>query len=529
MIKNRNVILTILLVLTAVVVFVLLLGARPMFYDDTYIHLRIAKNLAESGHPFFNLAEKIQSGSSLVWTLLLSLPFLLPWNVFISFALLQFFVLLVLTAGVNRLLLRHITVPRVAYFLSILIVFVTCFDAASRLMETPLALTLLVWALLLKDGMPTRSGVLMGLACFTRPEMVVAALIWGGYMLYKRRYRSVIAFVAVIIVFCVYQLVTYGSLIPHSVIAKSDAYNFNIVDTETGMVHTAVGLSLSPKYAIPLLILSFSYVSIRLFLCFVRKFGGQSAFSEENILGFFALAITIAYLARHVLFFQWYMPLISLPLLVWMFSTSGRIIPAAMVILMALSPLSTAAAIALGTPSISRDFLTEARVRAYLKVAGTVEDFCPSCRIVTSEIGAIGWQHHGEVLDGFGLASSRALTLKKIAKVRGLISYSSGEIAPGFIEENHPEIIITYEIFGRAAKEMGEMSAYRAILLPVYLKPDLDEITKRSGVINPELWGSKHLEVYVRRDREDLFEPIRNALLDAGGLQNLQDSMRRSP
>jgi len=41
--------------------------------DDAYIHLRIAHNMIRTGHPYFNLGERVMVTSSPVWTLLLVL------------------------------------------------------------------------------------------------------------------------------------------------------------------------------------------------------------------------------------------------------------------------------------------------------------------------------------------------------------------------------------------------------------------------------------------------------------------------
>src|SRR5512133_1972289 len=41
-------------------------------YEDAFIHFRIARNLAETGQPYFNVGERVMGSSSPLWTVLLA-------------------------------------------------------------------------------------------------------------------------------------------------------------------------------------------------------------------------------------------------------------------------------------------------------------------------------------------------------------------------------------------------------------------------------------------------------------------------
>src|SRR6185503_3189971 len=46
-------------------------------FDDAYIHFRIARHLAEHGHPYYNLGEAVMASSSTAWTIVLAAFFAL--------------------------------------------------------------------------------------------------------------------------------------------------------------------------------------------------------------------------------------------------------------------------------------------------------------------------------------------------------------------------------------------------------------------------------------------------------------------
>src|SRR5512141_500160 len=52
------------------------IALRNYVFDDTYIQLRIARNLIEHGQPYFNPGEAVNGSSSPVWTVIVAMALL---------------------------------------------------------------------------------------------------------------------------------------------------------------------------------------------------------------------------------------------------------------------------------------------------------------------------------------------------------------------------------------------------------------------------------------------------------------------
>ena len=60
----------------------LYIGLLPWAFDDAYIHLRVADNLATGAGPYYNPGQVVNASSAPAWTLVLALLKLLGGSVF---------------------------------------------------------------------------------------------------------------------------------------------------------------------------------------------------------------------------------------------------------------------------------------------------------------------------------------------------------------------------------------------------------------------------------------------------------------
>ena len=61
-----------LLAIGSVCLWIAVIALSRFPFDDSYIHMRIARNLAFQGVPFFNPAERVMGGSSPLWLLIVA-------------------------------------------------------------------------------------------------------------------------------------------------------------------------------------------------------------------------------------------------------------------------------------------------------------------------------------------------------------------------------------------------------------------------------------------------------------------------
>jgi hypothetical protein len=117
--------------------------------------------------------------------------------------------------------------------------------------------------------------------------------------------------------------------------------------------------------------------------------------------------------------FPWYVPLYSVPL--WLIlgklildSQTPLIRTSLVILIMPLlaSQLFNLAQITLGAsinPAYYPDFLAGARVRQYIRVGKSLFDQYPQAKLMTSEIGGLGYGFKGYIMDGAGLVTPLAL------------------------------------------------------------------------------------------------------------------------
>ncbi len=181
--------------------FVLLVSAWAVFAettDDPFITFRYAANLCAGHGPVYNVGERMEGFSSGLHLLVCALLFvLLPGvGLLLKAKLVSLLCGLMVIYQTGRLALRLGYAPWAAWAAQMLLACNLNFAIASvNALETTLFAAILLTAgskfyAELERGDGTASGGILFLACFTRPEALLFAILLVGVRLYWRRHKE---------------------------------------------------------------------------------------------------------------------------------------------------------------------------------------------------------------------------------------------------------------------------------------------------------------------------------------------------
>ena len=403
------------------------LGFRP--FDDTYITFRYSLNLA-SGHGFvYNLGERVLGTTTPLWAMVLGVCAALGARIehaaiVISLACdvgSAFFLFRLLTAlGFGA----RIPLAGACLFLGIF----DYFSLARSGMESSFFVFLVLGAL---DFMAERrliaASVLTALAALTRPEGALVVILFAAALwLYRdglsRRDAAigVSALATIAGSWALYAIVTFGSIVPQSIRAKSAAFAdpglaafswsnlrlFFMSGQYGGEIYTRTYVQLTPVISV-LAALGAACVAVD-----VIRSQSSRAVLRAAILLFFPVAYLAGMSLSHAFtFFPWYYapvyPFLAALVPIgtgaatrwrsaWVLGVSGVLVAA---------QLFAAAAVKLPADST-------AWVDGYFEVSSTVPRD-PAVRVAAPEIGAVGWRvWPSAVLDLEGLVTPEAVGVK---------------------------------------------------------------------------------------------------------------------
>jgi hypothetical protein len=468
--------------------------------DDAYIHFRIVENFLKYGQPYFNPGEPVMASSSSGWTLTLYLIFLLfgvnlkavaLFNAAVS--ALDVYVYARIIGGLtgrsgltDDLLASLAVVPVLVY-------------SSAGLMETPLAMLVLGIGVLLYIRKLPVSFMFMAASVFFRLELGVFPVLFAAHSLYRKNVPPgrVLGYMAAgAAPFVFYDMYFFGTIIPHTVIAKRAVYSLG----PQWVLHFALPPLLFTGDAgrVLELALMLSVTATALFWAvgYTRGRGGPIA-----VLALSGLSVLGAYFAARTMVFQWYLPVYALPLFVSLLAVAKARKAAVFGILVAAVLYPYVAGFAHAAHAAAYDvsryeyFSGGARARKYLDVGARLRARYPGCTVMCSEIGALGYSYKGYIYDACGLASDGALKYHPMKVPEDRSNGVVGAIPPGYVEETRPDIIVCYDSFGRALVRSDVLKDYVSLREDIY-EPDDMTISGGGG-----LWGSNALNVYVRRDK----------------------------
>ena len=395
----------------AIVLIVVHVRLYQYAYDDAYIHFRVARNLFETGKPYFNVNDMLKVSTSSGWIVFLTLLYgvanvfkvgnYFPLIVSISNALILLCGLKVYTKIIENLLNNQLSISKKLLFqISFLALLI---PSSIGLMETPLALLIAGLGIYIILRSKPSGFALIGLAVYFRLELIVLLALAGVFVIFKKQFRlyQVICYSFLFTSFLViFDLHFYQTVVPHSIIAKSKVYSLSVFET---LFH------LFDSFPSTLHIFSLYYFGI-ITIIFLSTIIIVSwlAFRERNILKSFwpflfclvSLGIMSGYLLGNALIFDWYTPLYLLPLFLACFVCSFMIgYPRNLVIkipVFGLFLVSFVSLISIGYASIfnPRDFVLfeqGSRVKTYLFIGKILNEEYPNATLLSSEIGGLGY------------------------------------------------------------------------------------------------------------------------------------------
>ena len=504
------------LVLTLAIFFVFAhIKLSQYAFDDAYIHLRVARNLLETGTPYFNPNEAIKVGSSSGWILFLAVV-LFPirligiednFPLFLSLvnAMISLFGMLIYTKIVERVLNHPLSGLRKflfqASYLSMMAV------SSIGLMETPLAVLLFGAGIynLLKSH--SSGFVWLGLAVYFRIELFIVAGMLGIFFAYRENFpplKNIFLIGLGMLPFLLYDLYFFQTVIPNSIIAKSVVYSINGFYAFTRLVLFFFPRGLSYNE-----LLSFS-IGLVVILGVLISIVGTAILTWKTdtgiwilIFGAWALLIILGYLERRVLLFEWYAPLYTIPMFLAITlcanvkekSTNNfpLILQSALaaIYLLGLSQAFYASTI---NPGVYEQFEIGSRVRNYIHAGRILNNAYPNSTLLSSEIGGLGYTFQGYITDAAGLASPDALDFHPMKIPEERARGDLGSIPPEYVEKIMPEFIVSYDHFASALLSSKVMERYSTILIPAYFEQDIQYARTKT------IWGNEFLRIYIRKD-----------------------------
>jgi hypothetical protein len=445
---------------TSTLCFAVAFYLRLFASDDSCIHLRISRHLIESGHPYYNLGEAVMVTSSPVWTILLALSLLVFRSISPAIPLEAFSVG---AACASSFLLAcfyepefELTPPvRTLYlFLSPILIFLLLLPSSVQQMESPLAVALILAGVYSFEQKKFWWPFLFILAAWTRYEyfLLLPVMLIAGLRMQRLQWKGALISAITFLAGLLWLLRQFGTAVPNTIKAKASGYVLTYRESadQIGVKRIAV------LCLFALLIAIASRRSARRLLL-------------PTLMVLFSIGLVALYVAERTFIFAWYIPVALVPLIagltLGMFATDkgwGRV--AAAVSLIVLMPCVTAgqelAAFVAQRPQLAYRDAANARVDVYRLVGHVINQSCPTARLLTSEIGGLGIGFPGEILDALGLATPAAIRYHPMPVPQDRSSGGVGAIPPAFVNDVHPDVVVSYSFFTEALAKRVDRSIY---------------------------------------------------------------------
>jgi hypothetical protein len=444
----------------------------PYATDDAYTHFRVVRNFLESGQPYLNPGEQVMVSSSPVWIIVLVILSFIQGFSITAVAMLNALCTTLCGVLTVRILHRVGNIPGPLQFAGGVAVSAALLLSSFQLMETPLGILLLLLGISAAQVGAPISALLFGIAAGVRYELAVVAAPLLGLLFFQRgakRMQLVFFLLLGLVVWVPATLWYFGTLLPHTVVAKSIVYSLNPIDTAALIFREYIGRY--PFEAAPGLALGYGTMLVLvLVIC-------PSLFSFRNSALAVALmagggTLVVLYLLRAVFVFPWYVPLYTVPLLLGSFVAiaSGKQ-RWRMPILLALTLpvlMSGARDLYAGLFRIDRfsDFALGAKARHYLSIGRELSARYPGKTLLTPEIGALGFGFEGKIYDAAGLGDPTALLFPRTEA--GMI----GEIPAGYVAAKDPDLIVAPEALLGPYRDPGSLPGYERKTVPILLEDD---------------------------------------------------------
>jgi uncharacterized membrane protein (DUF441 family) len=322
-------------------------------------------------------------------------------------------------------------------------------------METPLAVLLLIAGMVLWQSNSEFWFAMLVMAGWVRYEFFLVASIFFAFALLNQQIsrKAATAGIITFVVGCAWLLAQFGTLIPNTIKAKAVAYVIPWIESYHALGFGLVRIAL-------LAIVIVGIISTRP----VRR-----QIFAPHILMAAGIGLAVLYVVGKTYLFPWYRPLTVAPIVLGLLLgpvlvgntwTRGVALCAALTFVPVRGLPQEIMGAFSHQPWRDEADTFNARVRQYVIVGRAIDSICPQARLMTSEIGGLGEGFHGRILDGLGLASPAAIKFHPMA---GSERYS-GSIPYGYVLEQKPDVIVTYDIYSESLRKSYNRSDYELLV-----------------------------------------------------------------
>lgn len=505
-----------------------LILAAPIYvsnlFDDAYIHARIVENFLTHGVPFFNTGEKFKAGSSTGYLFLIA-ALSKVWGIL---GAIRYFEAFLIVATITSLfyLAGFSANHRARNAIAAISVIPFFLLAAYGGMETPVVCLLITGAAIAwRHEKHSLVVFLIAIGTWFRFEVILLLLVVIFYYIYVRKSKkSIVFYAAPLLALFFVELMIYGSVIPNAARVKSIAYNYPILDSvfNTLTLNFDYGLRGALFGILLVLVLGFQLAEM-----FCKKF--KIDFSDTFIILSSGVFATWA-IGRSNIFF-WYYCLLVFPFGISVLldeaspgkrrrqgvsegrgleppylssqasiSTQNEVgqKPETLILPLPLERFVKGSKIAvligfaiLGSKAVLPEFgflgndRILLRVGRYLDIGTELYSFCPSCTLVTSEIGSLGYSFKGKVYDAFGLGDPEAVRFHPMKVPEERQGYGIGAIPPKYVEYRNPDFVVSMPVFSQALRRSTVINSYIAYDCPF-------------GVEIGSIFGDKKIQVFSK-------------------------------
>ncbi len=458
------------------------------FFDDTYIHARIAENFLTYGVPSFNDGDHIKSSSSTGYVLLIA--YLSNYfGLLNSIRLLEAISIIIITTGM-ALLVHTYAEQRFAKLVVALCVIPFILIPAYGGMETPIVCMLLTLAAIsYRFRRPFTAVLLISISTWFRFELILLLMLsLSYYVFFKEKKTIILAAIPTVALFSI-EMLSFGGVVPHAAKVKSIAYGYplkqsvlNVLSFDSGNLGIIFGISL------------LLFLIIKVF----AKIKNIGSTAPTDL--FFALSagVYLAWMFGRSSIFEWYYCLLVVPFCLAVISDDLVIAPIiqgrrqkllyrfAFFIALGFGIIGFKSAMDTLRPSQNKvpEFT---RVDRYIDIGSALYSHCPSCKLVTSEIGGLGYSFKGKVYDAFGLGDPEALRFHPMKVPAERQGYGVGAIPPKYVEYRDPDFIVSMPIFSLSLRASGILDNYIGYDCPLDIQR------------NVTLWGDTKIQVFSKK------------------------------
>ena len=467
--------------------FLLMHQAGVLLSDDFFIHLRIATHWLSTGQPFFNLDERVLGTSSPLYVGLL-VVILALWGKswFMGLLILQSIVVATLSLLVFSLV-KNLSGTNLFAALAATSAMLLSIESALLGMETPLALTLMTFSLLILKQHPWAALACSAVCVSVRLECLIFHGLVTGYLFLTshRKVKCLLVSILYVVLVIGGVWIVFGTVIPQPAIAKGVVFQLSWSES----------LRVNTQFLWATWLCFFPCVGVFLVN---RRYLSREIVGVSVMLWSFSALVIAGYITKGVLVFPWYVPLVLFPL-----GTAASIVGAALPL--ARDRLLAACIVGLTAyyPTwslwgfyreelISDRELEAGRASRLLEIGLRINRCGTSYTVLASEIGAVGVGYTGIVRDGVGLVSPEALRYHPLRVGIERSVGVQGAIPLRYARAINPDVIVTLPGFIQVGGVDALREDYALIREPVFLGDDARVGSYRS------IWGAEEVLILVR-------------------------------